>query len=34
MRARNASRLLLAAAFAMTAVAVAAPLAAADAVYH
>jgi hypothetical protein len=34
MRARKTSRLLLAAAFAMTAVAVAAPLAAADAVYH
>jgi hypothetical protein len=34
MRVRETSRLLLAAAFAMTAVAVAAPLAAADAVYH
>jgi hypothetical protein len=34
MRASKTSRLLLAAAFAMTAVAVTAPLAAADAVYH
>jgi hypothetical protein len=34
MRARTTSRLLLAAAFAMTVAAVAAPLAAADAVYH
>jgi hypothetical protein len=34
MRTTKASRLLLAAAFAMTAVAVAAPLATADAVYH